>query len=303
MKSLSQAGSTRGRCRPLVFFALCAPFVSFAAQAQAQSPPSDAIALVHVAVEGAQTPPTNDLSASLRRGLANAGLKVSARPPADKAAGCNELSCLQELAASFNASLLAFAHVQTSAQKYEVRVRVVSAATGETLTTDAVSCGLEDLCPPMPQTLQRLAKEAGRKTRARLAEPPVAATVQPAPAAPPVAMTFAPPRIYDVSNAESQREATPAWVPWTLASAGGAALVTGGVLLAMNRTCESDATSCEPRSLAVAGWALSAVGLVAVGTASALWFLESQSSADTGLAVAPWAHAQGAGVSLAGRWH
>ena len=272
---------------------------------------ADALGLVNIAVEG-DTPATSELAAALRRGFGAGGFTVRNAPLDATAATCSQTECLAPLAKTYKANILAWAKVRSLPQSYDVEIRVLSAQTAEVLTVDNIKCAADDLCPPMPQTMQRLAKEAGRKVRARLAEgppPPAPVIADPVPLAspaPPVAnqvspmATFAPPRVYNVDeNAQSSSIHPAVW----LASASVVTLGVSGILFAYSTALKDSVDSTSGRSdrtgVAVA---VGVAGLVGLGAATAWWLADDRPTHAASVAVSPWADQQSAGVSLAGRW-
>lgn len=294
-------------------FALCLGLVATSASARAHA--AEALAVVGVAIEG-DTPAPTDLAAALRRGFVQGGFAVAAAK-LEAGPACNQHDCYAPLAAKYKANLLAWAKVQSSPQTYEVEIRVVAADSGEAITVDHIRCAADDLCPPMPQTMQRLAKEAGRKVRLRLAEAPAAkappppvevrepmALASPAPPPPPadVTATFAPPRVYDVPAPVS---AAPLW----LAGASVAVLGVSGLMFAYDNTCDQakNQPQCSPHELTALAVGVGLAGLVGLGTATAWWLSTPTPVASTpvgsqrGLAMVPWAISDGAGLRLFGR--
>lgn len=272
---------------------------------------ADALGLVNITVEG-DTPGTSELAAALRRGFGAGGFSVRNVPLDANAATCSQTECLAPLAKTYKANMLAWAKVRSLPQSYDVEIRVLSAQTAEVLTVDNIKCAADDLCPPMPQTIQRLAKEAGRKVRARLAEgppPPAPVVADPVPLAspaPPVAsqvspmVTFAPPRVYHVDeNAQSSSIHPAVW----LASASFVTLGVSGILFAYSTALKDPDVATSGRSdrtgVAVA---VGVAGLVGLGVATAWWLADDRPDHADSVAVSPWADHQSAGVSLAGRW-
>ena len=274
---------------------------------------ADALGLVNIAVEG-DTPATSELAAALRRGFGAGGFTVRNVPLDATAATCSQTECLVPLAKTYKANILAWAKVRSLPQSYDVEIRVLSAQTAEVLTVDNIKCAADDLCPPMPQTIQRLAKEAGRKVRARLAEGPPPAPVIADPVllaspAPPVAnqvspmATFAPPRVYNVDeNAQSSSIHPAVW----LAGASVVTLGVSGIMFAYSTTLKDSADSADSTSgrsdLTGVAVAVGVAGLVGLGVATAWWLADDKPNHAASVALSPWADHQSAGVSLAGRW-
>jgi hypothetical protein len=293
-----QGRTTRNGLRLSVVATLCTFSVVGIASAPAHA--ADAMAIVNVSLQGdTQTP--GDLSAALRRGFTAGGFAVGNLPLDSSADNCNQLDCLTLLAKKYKADLLAWATVQSSPQTYEVQIRVVSASTGESMTVDRIKCGADDLCPPMPQTVQRLAKEAARKVRSRISdlvappmpEPIVLAT--PTPTVPSqTGPAFAPPRVYAVEDSSS-----PALTPGPLWLTGGSVVALGisGILFANSNVGSS------PHDYKAAAIGVGIVGLVGLGTATAWMLLQAPPQATTSqAAVAPFADQQSVGLAVHGHW-
>jgi|GEM_PF-5070940 len=302
MSLYHQGRTTINGLRLSVVATLCLSSVVGLASAPAFA--ADAMAIVNVSLQG-ETQSPSDLSVALRRGFTAGGFAVGSLPLDASADDCKQIDCLAPLAKKYKADLLAWATVQSSPQNYEVQIRVVSAATAETMTVDRIKCGADDLCPPMPQTVQRLAKEAARKVRSRMNDlasapapdpivlasptPPMASQI-----APITAPSFAPPRVYAVEESSSPALSTgPLWL------AGGSAVTLGisGILFANSNVGSS------PKDHKATAIGLGIVGLAGLGTATAWWILQEPPPKQTSqVAIAPFADQQSVGLAVHGGW-
>jgi hypothetical protein len=279
---------------------VAALFVACVVVESASASAADSMAIVNVNVRG-DTQSPNDLAAALRRGLISGGFAVATAPLDASSEDCAKAACLGPLARTYKADLLAWATIQSSPQNYEIQIRVVSAASEETMTVDRIKCGADDLCPPMPQTLQRLGKEVARKVRARKMEMTVASASEPEGLATPtptvasaMGPTFAPPRVYAV-----QDTGLPTLSPGPLWTAAGSTVLLGisGVLFATSNV----GTQPEDHSGVAIG--LGVAGFVGLGVATAWWLLQGPTSpAEPRVSLAPFADHQSAGLHVTGRW-